>query len=183
MFRPDWSAHHELLWWTKSPPLPRNKGIRVLSGLASASGDIAGAPGRAGGLVVFLHSRQPRRLVPMAVCILSQLFLTPVGSTKSVTRGTDRCDLRHIGAVARSCAECHEGMEVRANLLERQVRCCQDDRDGHVSIVAVEVRPKNRLFHLKRSDVSDDVVDVLLSRRVANRVDCLKTGPPDWHVF
>jgi len=33
----------------------------------------------------------------MAACILSRLFCTPVGNTKSVTRGTTRCDLRHMG--------------------------------------------------------------------------------------
>lgn len=71
--------------------------IRVLSGLASASGDIAGASGRVGGFAVFLHSRQPRQLVPMAACILSCLLCTPTDNTNSVTRGTDRCDRGHPG--------------------------------------------------------------------------------------
>jgi hypothetical protein len=37
----------------------------------------------------------------MAACILSQLFFTPVGNTKSVTRGTARCDLHHTGPLLR----------------------------------------------------------------------------------
>jgi hypothetical protein len=53
-----------------------------------------------------------------------------------------------------------------------------------LSIVAIEVgKPENRLFHLKRSDVRDEVVDMLLTRRVVNWIECLKTGSPDGHVF
>jgi hypothetical protein len=34
------------------------------------------------------------------------------------------------------------------------------------------------LFHLKRSDESDQIIDVLLACRVATWIECLETGSP-----
>src|SRR5262245_47320428 len=72
----------------------------------------------------------------------------------------------------------------RTDVSERWAGCRPARRDHYVLIVTIEVgKLESLLFPLKRSDVSNKVVDVLLTRRIVNWIECLKTRPPDRHVF
>jgi hypothetical protein len=115
---------------------------------------------RAEAFAASLHSRQSWRLVPMAACILSQLFCTPVGNTKSVTRGTTRCDRQHTFQyfnVRERCDASHAGAITRVTVTCAAASQCCGSNSSH---------PQRRLAAMSPSAITVPIHEISIPSAV-----------------
>src|SRR5271163_1255632 len=79
-----------------------------------------------------------------------------------------------------------EGVDASRSASRGRVPRCENLAGGP-GVQPYPQNPENRgawrLFDLQRANKGDHVVDVLLARRVVNRIEFLKMRTPDRHVF